>query len=74
MSKINSAKIQFAAHFIANQLDIYFLESSHGENSKLFIKFVSKRVSQDSAIHKWMNGEGRIYPRWESEPNPWEIL
>ena len=37
MQEINSAKIQFAAHFIANQLDIYFLESSHGEHSKLFI-------------------------------------
>ena len=74
MQKINSAKIQFAAHFIANQLDIYFLESSHGEHSKLFIKFVSKRITKDSDINQWMNQEGRIYPRWESKNNPWEVL
>ncbi len=74
MQKINSAKIQFAAHFIANQLDIYFLESSHGEHSKLFIKFVSKRITKDSDINQWMNREGRIYPRWESKNNPWEVL
>ena len=74
MPAVDSAQIQFAAQFEADELDIYFLQSSHGESSKLFIKVVSKRVNPGSAISKWMYGEGNIYPRWEGESNPWELL